>query len=437
MPPRRKTSKVISKKHLARLERERIQNRNIIIVSTIILVFVVGLIGYGILDQTVLQGLQPVAKVGDQVITTHDFQVQVRYDRLNLIQQYNQYSQLAQYFSGDASFQNTITQIENQLTDTTTEGTSVLNNMIDDILIRKEAQRRGITVTQAEIDTELQKGFSFFPNGTLTPTITPTGVNTPTQNPTELFLVTPFPTATTTPTITPTTTAQTPTVTQTSTPTATAGPTDTPTLTATPYTIKGYQTSVSSYLGTVQPYGFTNAELRKLIESSLYRQKLMAAVTADLHPEQEQVWARHILVADQATADAIEAQLKSGADFAQLATQKSTDTGSAPNGGDLGWFGKGTMDTTFETAAFNLQVGQISQPIQTQFGFHIIQVLGHQLRPLDASSFQTYKQNYFNTWLNNLVTANQNIIQKYDNVWTVKVPTDPTFIPPNATSAPN
>ncbi len=86
MPPRRKTSKVLSKKHLARLERERIQNRNIIIVSAIILIFVVGLIGYGILDQTVLQGLQPVAKVGNQVITTREFQVQVRYDRVNLNQ---------------------------------------------------------------------------------------------------------------------------------------------------------------------------------------------------------------------------------------------------------------------------------------------------------------------------------------------------------------
>jgi parvulin-like peptidyl-prolyl isomerase len=435
--PKRKTSKVISKKHLARLERERIQNRNIIIVSTIILVFVVGLIGYGILDQTVLQGLKPVAKVGSQVITSREFQVQVRYDRMNLINQYNQYQQLAQYFSGDATFQNTMTQIENQLSSTTTEGSTVLNNLVNDILIRQEAQRRGITVSQAEIDAELQKGFAYFPNGTLTPTTTPTVVNTPTLNPTALFLVTALPTATTTSTVTPAALSATPTAPATSTPTATAGPSSTPTATSTPYTLKGYQTSVASYLGTVQPYGFTNADLRKLIESSLYRQKVMDAVTADLKPQQEQVWARHILVADQATADAIEAQLKTGADFAQLATQKSTDTGSAPNGGDLGWFGKGVMDTTFETAAFNLQVGQISQPIKTQFGYHIIQVLGHQLRPLDASSFQTYKQNFFNTWLTNLQNANSAIIQKYDTVWTAIVPTDPTFVAPAATAAPN
>jgi peptidyl-prolyl cis-trans isomerase D len=435
--PKRKTSKVVSKKHLARLERERIQNRNIIIVSTIILIFVVGLIGYGILDQTVLQGLKPVAKVGDQVITSREFQVQVRYDRMNLINQYNQYSQLAQYFSGDATFQNTMAQIENQLTNTTTEGTTVINNIINDILIRQEAKRRGITVTSAEIDAELQKGFSFFPNGTLTPTTTPTVVNTPTLNPTALFLVTALPSATTTPTLTPEVLTSTPTATVTSTPTATAGPTATPTVTSTPYTLKGYQTSVASYLSTVQPYGFTNTELRKLIESSLYRQKVMDAVTADLKPQQEQVWARHILVADQATADAIEAELKAGADFAQLATQKSTDTGSAANGGDLSWFGRGTMDTTFETAAFNLQVGQISQPIHTQFGFHIIQVLGHQLQPLNASSFQQYKQTYFNAWLTNLNYANLGIIQKYDAVWSQIVPTDPTFVAPNATAAPN
>ena len=65
--------KVVTKKHLARLERERQQNRLILVVSMIVLVLVIGLIGYGILDQTVLQSLRPVAKVGNTAITVKDF----------------------------------------------------------------------------------------------------------------------------------------------------------------------------------------------------------------------------------------------------------------------------------------------------------------------------------------------------------------------------
>ena len=133
------------------------------------------------------------------------------------------------------------------------------------------------------------------------------------------------------------------------------------------------------------------------------------------------------------SAETIESDLSKGADFAQLAAKYSTDTGSASKGGDLGWFGKGVMDSTFETAAFNLQVGQISQPVHTQFGYHIIQVLGHELRPLDASAFQQYKQTYFSSWLTTYRTEHQDEIQKFD-IWMNRVPTDPTFVPPSSSS---
>ena len=163
----------------------------------------------------------------------------------------------------------------------------------------------------------------------------------------------------------------------------------------------------------------------------------MDAITADLQSSQEEVWARHILVTDQTTADSVEARLKNGEDFSKIAIELSTDTGSAPSGGDLGWFAKGVMDTTFETAAFHLQVGEISQPIKTQFGYHIIQVLGHELRPLDASGFQQYKQTFFNTWLTNLRNENQSSIQIYTNIWEQRVPTEPTFVAPSNPLSPN
>ncbi len=88
----------------------------------------------------------------------------------------------------------------------------------------------------------------------------------------------------------------------------------------------------------------------------------------------ESIRASHILVSDEATAQDIYNQLMAGADFATLARQYSQDTGTRDNGGDLGWFSRGDMVQEFEDAAFALDVGQISEPVKTQYGYHIIMV---------------------------------------------------------------
>lgn len=97
-----------------------------------------------------------------------------------------------------------------------------------------------------------------------------------------------------------------------------------------------------------------------------------------------QVRARHILVKTKAEADSIEAQLHRGANFAALAQKYSVDPGSKQKGGDLGFFGQTQMVPAFANAAFSLAPGSISQPVQTQFGWHIIQV--EEKRPAHVSS---------------------------------------------------
>jgi foldase protein PrsA len=88
------------------------------------------------------------------------------------------------------------------------------------------------------------------------------------------------------------------------------------------------------------------------------------------------IQARHILVADEATANDVKKQLDAGAKFEDLAKKYSTDTATKDNGGDLGWFGTGKMDPDFEKAAFALKVNEISAPVKTQYGYHIIQKTG-------------------------------------------------------------
>jgi peptidyl-prolyl cis-trans isomerase C len=88
---------------------------------------------------------------------------------------------------------------------------------------------------------------------------------------------------------------------------------------------------------------------------------------------EQEVHARHILVETEDEAKAIEAELKKGADFAELAKKKSKDPG-ASDGGDLGFFTKDQMVPEFSTAAFSLEPGKISDPVKSQFGWHIIKV---------------------------------------------------------------
>jgi peptidyl-prolyl cis-trans isomerase C len=89
-----------------------------------------------------------------------------------------------------------------------------------------------------------------------------------------------------------------------------------------------------------------------------------------------QVRASHILVKSEDDAKKILDQLKKGGDFAKIAREKSIDTGSAKNGGDLGFFSRGQMVPEFEKAAFSLKEGEVAGPVQTQFGYHIIKVTG-------------------------------------------------------------
>ena len=84
----------------------------------------------------------------------------------------------------------------------------------------------------------------------------------------------------------------------------------------------------------------------------------------------------HILVKKQSEASGVMERLKNGEKFGKLAKEMSIDSGSAKRDGNLGYFGRGVMVKPFEEAAFNLQIGQISEPIKSEFGYHIIKRMG-------------------------------------------------------------
>ncbi|GEP08207.1 peptidylprolyl isomerase [Methylobacterium gnaphalii] len=102
-----------------------------------------------------------------------------------------------------------------------------------------------------------------------------------------------------------------------------------------------------------------------------------------MKPEEE-VHARHILVDNEAEAKKIAARVKGGEDFAKAAGELSKDPGSKTEGGDLGWFTKERMVAPFAEAAFKMSPGQVSDPVKTQFGWHVIKVEEKRTKPIPS-----------------------------------------------------
>jgi parvulin-like peptidyl-prolyl isomerase len=390
----------------------------------VVVLLVVGLIAYGIISEVVLKPLQPVAVINDEKITTSDFQARVRYIRQQTIGNAINTFQFAQMFADNpetmSSFVNQLAQIQSQL-EPTVIGQQVLDQMNDDTLIRQEANRRDITVSEEEVDVAFQEAFGYFSDGTPTPDPTTELVPTSTLSPLQMTLVPP------TPTLAPT---ETPTQTATLSP-PTAEPSVTPTLepspTPTEFTFEDFQTQYQETIDNYeQAVGVTEDDLRDVIRGQLYREKVQEAVLAEvsLEPFEEQVWARHILVEDEDTANEVLGKIAAGEEWCDLAAQYSSDPSNKDNCGDLGWFGRGQMVPEFEEAAFNLQAGEISDPVETSFGWHIIQSLGRETHPVPTDQIQQLQEQNFQEWLADLRENSDIVIM--DN-WVVIVPTEPTL----------
>jgi parvulin-like peptidyl-prolyl isomerase len=400
MAKRRKVEeRQVTRKETVRRRKDAEQNRRVVIGLAVVGVLLVILLAAGMIQEWVLKPRQPIAVVNGQTISSQKYQQRVL---LDYYQAFNQ---------------------QQGLTDPQGASLQTLDEMIDDALLREQAKERGITVSAEEIDQAIERQYGYQrtpPTATPTPAVAPTAAPTPTPG---------------------------------------GEPTATPYPTATPVTLEAYQKALQDTLTQLkQVAGLSQADYRALIEGDLLRQKLYEAVTKDVPATEEQVHARHILVMirtpeptptpaptgqptptpdplatpppaprdeAQALARIIEVQQKLGAggDFAQLAQEYSDDSGSAANGGDLDWFGKGQMVTEFDAAAFALEPGQISDPVKTTYGYHLLQVLEKDpARPSDAYTLAQRKYEVYNKWLTDLRAA-----AKIERFWSLdKLPPTPS-----------
>ena len=425
-------SKHVSRKQQNRVLIEQRQHRIVTIATITIATLVVLVLGYGALDLLVLQKNKPVASVEGQKISLSDFQARVRYDRYQLIQNTYTLQQYQQMFSFDTNYSNYFSQqIQSNLTMLNTPevlGEQVIEELTNEAVIAMKAEEMGITVSEAEVDVALQEAFGFFANGTPTPEPSSTPFATATLSSQQKTLVPPTktptiePTATGEPTLTPTVTEPTTAPTETVEGTPTSTPTEAPT--ATPYTEEGYKQTYQDYIDALATEADLTAEqFRSIFRTRLLYDKVMEEVTKDVNPLVDYVWARHILVASEEEAAVILGKLDAGQDWSALAAEFSTDESNKNNSGDLGWFDSNTMVQEFTTAAFALtEIGEISQPVETSFGWHIIQLLGKEQRAASSDQLDQLKQETFTTWLTSVKAELD--IQTFDN-WVDKVPTIP------------
>lgn len=349
----------VNRKHLSRLEREEHLRRWMIIGAAAVFAVVLLVLGLGFYQQYVVQPKRPVATVNGQSVALEDYQKRVQYRR----QDYQTYlaslqSQRQQFAASQDEqqdlllqyFDQQISQIQSELASI---GTVVLDEMIDEAIVRQECARRGISVSDAEVQSELESQFGYDPNP---PTPVPV--------------------------------------------TATETMTVTPTPTTAPMTEAEFEQSSSAFFQQIREQtGFAEQDFRELLRTSLLRQQLEAEISAEVPTTAEQVRARHILVETREEAEQVLSKLEQGGDFVELAQEYSTDTGSKESGGDLGWFAHDAMVEPFSEAAFALEPGETSGIVESEYGFHIIRVEDHAAeRELDSSALDQRQQAAVQEW---------------------------------------
>ena len=358
---REKPAKELTKKQIAISRRDRERQRWLLIGLGIVALLVIGLLAAGLYQEFVGKPSSPVAVVNGVPIRTDEYQKLWRYQRWNL-QNYiaRLESQKAQYQGQEGAefltsyIDQLLQQAQSQLLSL---DTFVLEQAIDRELIRQGAQKEGIVVTPSEIQAEIEEQFGFVRNP---PTPTPTPILTDTQ-----------------------------------------AITQTPTPTVAPMTLEEFQKAYENYLQTLkQVAGLSETDYKKLVEAELLQRKLEAVLQARVPTTAEQVHARHILVQNEEMARLVLNRLKAGDDFAAVAKEFSQDTSNKDQGGDLGWFPRGRMVPEFEEVAFSLPVGELSEPVKTQYGYHIIKVEGRDPnRPLDEAALEEARAQALDNWL--------------------------------------
>ncbi|MGB0387845.1 MAG: peptidylprolyl isomerase [Ardenticatenaceae bacterium] len=397
----------LSSKRLTRIQKQAEDRQRLVMTASVAGVLIAVILLLGGLHELFVKPAQAMAEVDGQEISRSEFYQRVNYERFRLYENIIETKTQAEEMLSDPQsgrmflqfFQQQLGQLQNAYA---ALGSQTLEQMIEERIIEKKATDREVTVSDEEVDEEIRREVALKEGAQIEVDVEATATAGAEATATAL-LFTPTPTLEPSPTPTDTIESTVP-----ITPTATPAATNTPAPTPTPNILSDslYDESYGEFLAQLEEHvGYTAEDHSAVVHSRLLRQKMQELIgsEADVSMTGPFVNAAHILVETEEEMDNVVERLNNGEDFAEVAIDVSTDTGSGANGGELGWFGAGQMVPVFEEAAFALtEPGQVSDPVQSQFGWHIIKLLeGPEERDLPENQIEQARNDAFNDYLSN------------------------------------
>jgi len=413
-----------SRKEILLARRHARQTRQIRIALIGIVSFLLLILILGLVMELGIKPTQPVADVRGVQIAMRDWQDRVRLQRAQIILGLEDLAEVLNQDIGQV--QQFAQQQISLLLDSETLGQGVLDEMIDEELIKLEAEARGISVTESDIDKELEESYRYFDGAV--PTSTPTATGTPIPTPS----LTPIPTQVITEVL-PTATMA---------PTSTPGPTSTPRPTPTAVSLESYQESLRGTINSLEEMGAAEAAFRDLIEAQIYRERLRDALAGEANlPDTALQSSFFYLSFDERSAadDALE-QIKDS-DFLTVwntirSNPRDDDTENNTFASEILWRSQDDVENLFgeevANAVFSLPPN-VPSPITEQMAddgesverYLLVQVSGRQERPLSQSAIQGAEDELLTNWLESQKQIDVEIFER----WRSNVPRQPILDP--------
>ena len=362
----------------SRAEQEAILQRRVIRGVIIAAVIMALLVAAAFVYEQLIIPNQVVAQVNGETISVSEFRQTYLLERNRLLLQLNQYESAGLDMSRLGQQEPYRTWI-NEANVPDQLGLRVINDMVDDRLLAAEARARGVAVDDAAIERAVQDFFGYDPTQAAQIGVEPSATPEPTITPTPFV----SPTPTTEPEPTPTPDPEQPTAT----PTVTPQPTVVEPTQSADEVAENFETNRRDYRGYLDRAGVSGETLDKFFAHNALVAALGDSLVAD---DQPLVYAdvRHILVETEKEANAALAALNAGESFAALARAISTDEGSGMRGGELGEGFIGNYVPPFREAVMDAEIGELAGPVESEFGFHILQVRSKEERGGDDQEAQ-------------------------------------------------
>ena len=379
--------KALTRKQASRLQHEKRVERGVLIGALAVALAVVGVIVYGFISENIVKAREAVAVVGDTPIRTVDFQAQVRFVRMQMRLELTDWQN--QRMSLDPTDEDSefyldyidgrIRQLEDNLSETNALviGEQALDQLVLYEIVRQEAERRGISVTEDDVQRNIELSLNYDRTAATLP-LTSTGEFT-----SEVPLPTPI---------------------------------------SEEDFRRQYDTIVDNLL---KPLDISERQYRLWVRSDVLAQRLQEQMAEDVAEEADQVKLRLVSTTEEEEATALVARLDAGEAFQTLVEELEADEESTASASELEWFARDQIEAglgeELADLAFSLGVGEYGAPAESAGGsfYTIIEVLGREVRPLDENVRQQLAESAFQEW----VDAQQVLVER--KTYSDRVPTEP------------